>query len=189
MTRNFKILKLVIGTIFSCVGLFLTLDCLIPVNKSNYSIREDQLMTITGYLINDPYFSRSSGGKGSSTHLLIELNTYPGVRFQNEGVFLIATDWKSIKADVKYHDTVFLKVLKSDFEYYYLKKDSLSVFQQIANYPLDKFEFYSFRFKEKEYVSDLYEAAVKKQQNNLIPQFLLGLAFIGMGIHTYRAKK
>ena len=189
MTKRFKILRVVSGTIFSCVGLFLTLDNFIPVDKTKYSIAENQLTTLTGYLINEPYYHKSSGGKGSSTYFKIELNTYPGINFQNESVFLKATKWESIKAEVKYHDTVSLKVLKADFERNYLKKDSMSIFQQVVNYPFDKFEFYSFVFKGKEYVSDLYEAAKQKQQDNLFPQFLIGLAFIGMGIYSFFAKK
>jgi len=189
MTRRFKILRIVSGTIFSCIGLFLTLDNFLPINKSKYYIADKDLMTLTGYLINDPYYHKSSGGKGSSTYFKIELNAYPGVDFQNESVFLKATRWESIKAEVKYHDTVNIKVLKLDFERKYLNRDSMTVFQQIANYPFHKFEFYSFKFRDKEYVTDLYEAAKQHQQDNLFPQFIIGLAFVGMGIYSFVAKK
>jgi hypothetical protein len=104
-------------------------------------------------------------------------------------VFLKATKWESIKAKVKYHDTVAIKVLKSDFERKYLNRDSMTVLQQIANYPFHKFEFYSFRFRGKEYVTDLYEAAKQHQQDNLFPQFIIGLVFIGIGIYSFVTKK
>ena len=102
---------------------------------------------------------------------------------------LKATQWESIKAEVKYHDTVKVKVLKSEFETNYLKRDSMTVLQKIVNYPFDKFKFYSFKFRDKEYVTDLYEAAKQHQQDNLVPQFIIGLAFIGMGIYCFVTKK
>ncbi len=189
MTRRFKILRIVSGTIFSALGLFLTMDNFLPINKAKYNTPDNDLMTLTGYLINDPYYHKSSGGKGSSTYFKIELNTYPGVDFQNESIFLKATQWESIKAEVKYHDTVKVKVLKSEFETNYLKRDSMTVLQKIVNYPFDKFKFYSFKFRDKEYVTDLYEAAKQHQQDNLVPQFIIGLAFIGMGIYCFVTKK
>lgn len=74
MTRRFKILKIISGTIFSALGLFLTMDNFLPINKAKYNTPENDLMTLTGYLINDPYYHKSSGGKGSSTYFKIELN-------------------------------------------------------------------------------------------------------------------
>lgn len=189
MTRRFKILKIVSGTIFSSVGLFLILDNFIPVNKCKYSIPEDNLTTVTGYLIKEPYYHKSSGGKGSSTYFQVELNTYPDISFRNEGVFLKATSWKAIKDEVKYNDTVWLKVLKTEFEKKIIKKNSLNIFQHIANSPIDKIEFYSFRFRDKECMSSLYEAAIQMQRDNLFPKFLFGLVFTGMGLYSFLAKK
>jgi hypothetical protein len=189
MSKRFKILRIVAGTILSGIGLFLTADNFLPVNKATYIKNESQLIALTGPLINDPYYHESSGGKGSASYFEIELNNYPDLTFKNESIFLKATDWQLIKSDVKKHDTVVIKVLKTDFEKYYLQKDSLNVVQQIAYYPLDKFSFYSFRFKNKEYVSNLFEAAEKHKRDNLFPQFLIGLAFIGMGIYSFMAKK
>ena len=160
-----------------------------PVDKSKYLVSEKNLITLTGYLINDPYYHKSTGGKGSSNYFKIELDTYPGVDFKNGSIFLKATQWKSIKAEVKYHDTVTIKVLKSDFEKKYLKRDSMSILQIIAYYPFHKFSFYSFRFRNKEYVTDLYEAAKQHQQDGLFPQLIIGLVFVGMGIYSFVAKK
>lgn len=188
MTKRFKLLRIVSGTIFSCIGLFLLIDNILPIDKSKYNIPEKDLIPLTGYLINEPKYRKSSG-KGSSTNFKIELDTYPGVVFQNESVFLKATEWEKIIADVKYHDTVIIKVLKSDFDIKYIKRDSLSVFRQIANMPLDKFEFYSFKFKDKEYVSDLLEAAKQHQQDNRLASFIMSLVFIGMGIFSFTTKK
>jgi len=188
MTTSFKILKIVSGSTCLYIGLFLIIDNF-TIDKSKYSVADKDLITLTGYLINDPYYHKSTGGKGSSTYLKIELNTYPGLAFQNGSEFLKATQWESIKAEVKYHDTVFIKVLKSDFEKKYLKRDSLTMLQQIAYYPFHKFSFYSFRFRNKEYMTDLYKAAKQHQQDKLFIQLLGGLAFVGMGIYFFVAKK
>ncbi len=187
MTRNFKIVRIVVGTLLSCLGGFLILNNFIPVSKSKYSIKQNQLLTLTGYLSNDPSYYR--GGKANTEHFLVELNTYPGVNFQNEAIFLTATDWESIQAEVKYHDTVSLKVLKAAFERNYVNRHSMSFFQRIANSPIEKFDFYSFKFKDKEYVSDLYEAAKRDQHDNTFTRFLIGLVFAGMGIYSFTAKK
>ncbi len=188
MTKRFKILRIVSGTVCSCIGLFLIIDNFLPVDKSKYKVPEKDLVTLTGYLINDPAYHKSSGN-GSSTNFKIELNTYPGVDFQNESIFLKATQWEKIKTDVKYNDTVIIKVLKSDFDNKYIKRDSMSFFGKIANIPLRKFEFYSFKFEGKEYVSDLYEAAKQHQQDNRFAQSIMGLVFVGMGIYSFVAKK
>ena len=106
------------------------MDNFLTVDKSKYHIPEKDLITLTGYLINDPKYHKSSG-KGSSTNFKIELNTYPGVDFQNESVFLKATEWEKIKTDVKYHDTIIIKVLKSDFDKKYIRRDSMSVLEKL----------------------------------------------------------
>lgn len=189
MTTNFKILKVVSGIIFSAIGLFLVSDNFIPIDKSKYLVEESKLKVLQGYLISKPYFHKSTGGKGSSNYFVIQLDTYPGLKFQNESIFLRATNWELINAEVKLNDTISIKVLKAEFETNYLKKDSMNIFQKIANYPFDKFQFYSFNFKNKEYMTDLYVAAKNHQQDKLFIQFLLGLGFIGMGIYSFFAKK
>ena len=109
--------------------------------------------------------------------------------FKMKVFFLKATEWEKIKTDVKYHDTIIIKVLKSDFDKKYIRRDSMSVFGKIANMPLDKFEFYSFKFRDKEYVSDLYEAANQHQQDNQFALSIMGFVFIGMGIFSFTTKK
>ena len=188
MTTSFKLLKIVSGSICLCIGLFLIIDNL-TIDKSKYSVADKDLMTLTGYLISDPYYHQSTGGKGSSTYLKIELSTYPGLVFQNAGAFLKATEWEFIIAEVKYHDTVNIKVLKSEFEKKYLKRDSLTMLQQIAYYPFHKFSFYSFKFRDKEYMTDLYKAAKQDQQDNLFIRALMGVIFFGWSIYFFVAKK
>lgn len=91
--------------------------------------------------------------------------------------------------DVKYHDTVSLKVLKSKFEKNYINLDSMNLLQKIAAYPFHKFQFYSFKFKEKEYMSNLYETTKDHKRENSFFKFLFGLMFFGMGIYSFKAKK
>jgi hypothetical protein len=185
MTKNFKILRVVLGTICTCIGLCAIFFRFIPVDKSQYQVPENDLMTLTGYLIRAPKKFIES----SSSYFIIELNTYPGADFQNRNIFLEATEWKKIIAEVKYHDTVSIKVLKSDFEKKYIKRDSMSFIEKVANLPYDKFEFYSFKFRDKEYVLDLYETAKQNRQDNKLTSSIIGFFFIGMGLYSYRAKK
>lgn len=74
MTKNFIILKIVSGTIFCSIGLFFLVDNFVPVNKADYTFKESELQTITGYLINDPKYFQSSGKSGES-YFIVELNT------------------------------------------------------------------------------------------------------------------
>jgi hypothetical protein len=188
MTRKFKIIKTAAGTVFCCLGLFLLIYFLSPADKSQYIPGDSQLTTLTSYLISDPYYNEGRG-KGNSTRFEIKLSGYPGINFQNESVFLRATEWKSIMADVRSGDTVSIKVLKSDFEKLYIKRDSMTFFQQFANHPYNRFAFYSFKFKNKEYVSDLYEAAKNDNNDHLFSRIIMGLAVIGMGLYCFVAKK
>jgi hypothetical protein len=185
MTKRFKILRAVSGTICACIGLCIIFFRFIPVDKSEYQIPEKDLMTLTGFLIRAPKYVVES----KSSYFVIELNTYPGADFKNGNIFLEATEWKKIIADVKSLDTVFIKVAKSVFEKNYIKRDSMSFIEKVANMSSKSFAFYSFRFRDKEYVLDLYETAKQSRQNNKFASSIIGLVFIGMGLYFYTAKK
>ena len=158
-----------------------------PIDKSEYEKSDEDLMFLTNYLINEPEYQKGTGK--NRTFLRLELNGYPGVSFENEDEFLQATSWQSVLKDIKYHDTVSIRVLKNKFQKFYLNKDSLSVFEKIINYPSDRFEFYSLRYKDKEYVNNLFDTAKSYKNERATGRFIMGLIFIGIGIYILIARK
>jgi len=187
MTKKYRILRVSGLILFSSLGAYLIGTCVFPVDKSKYILPEDKLLTVAGAFTAGER-KDVSAGRGTSRVFEVNLTTYPGVKFINSGIFLRATDWKAIQSTIKYPDTVELKVLRSDFEKY-LNRESLTIFQKIAAYPNNKFKFYSFRFKNKEYVSDLYEAAKDHQSDNMVPNFIAGLVSLLIGLYSYFSKK
>ncbi len=187
MTRKFKIIKTAAGTVLCGIGIYLIVYFFSSAYTAQYVLNDKQLTTLTGYLISTPYYHEASGR--TSSYFEIKLDAYPGISFRNESVFLDATRWKSVMADIKYGDTVFIKVHAGDFEKLYLKRDEMNFFQQLANHPVNNFSFYSLKFKNKEYVSDLYRAAKNEMNDHLFSRTLLSVMFIAMGIYCFVAKK
>jgi hypothetical protein len=187
MTRRFRIFKNTIGAILIFIGLYVIADIYIPIDNTKYERKDEELLTLTNYLINDPKYQKDTGK--SRTFIRLELNSFPGANFENEYEYLHATSWTSALQDIKYHDTITIKVLKSKFEKFYLHRDSLSIFEQIIYHPIDRFEFYSLRYKDKEYLNNLSQAAKEYNEERSVSRFVIGLMFIGMGVFSLFAKK
>ncbi len=188
MTRKFIIFKTAAGTFFCLLGVILGINFISTPDKSEYLPGDEKLTTLTGYLTMEPQYQAGSG-KNQSACFEIKLSGYPGVNFRNGGVYLRATQWKSAMTEIKTDDTVSIKVLKSDFEKLYLKRDEMGFFQQLANHPLDNFEFYSLKHKGKEYVTDLYSAALNDQNDNLFGRIMIAMGAFVFGIYCFVAKK
>jgi hypothetical protein len=178
MKRN---LYLFIGIILVVLGVIWLINVFIPVSQSKYKKEENELTTLTAYLINDPKYTRD-GGRNSSQVLRLELDEIVGVFFDNDGAFLDATDWKAVLKEIKYHDTVTIKVDRSEFERFYIKKSDLTQFQRFIHAPIDRFRFYSLKFKGKEYVHDIYESAERVRKESMLITILLCVAIIFFGI-------
>lgn len=187
MTKRFKIFKNTIGAVLILLGILIISNIYKPIDDSEYEPRDEDLLTLTNYLIEDPKYQKGTGR--SRTFFKLTLNSYPGANFENEYEFLQATSWTSALSSINYHDTVTIKVLKRKFEKFYLHKDSLSFFEQLLFYPTDRFEFFSLRCKEKEYINDLLQAAKAYKNERSVSSFVIGLMFIGMGVYSLLAKK
>ena len=187
MTKRFKLFKSIIGTILILIGLLVIGNIYLPINSNEYVNRNEDLLTLRNYLINDPIYQKGTGK--SRTFFGLVLNGYPGANFQNEYEYLQATDWTSAVKDIKYQDTVTIKVLKNNFEKFYLNRNSLSFFQQIIYHPIDRFEFYSLEYNGKEYVNNLFQSAKDYKEERNVISFVIGLMFIGTGIYSLFAKK
>jgi hypothetical protein len=180
--NNTPRLRLFLLAIFLlCVAASVLIGAFLPVRKMRYAVDKTRLMTLTGYLADDPAYH--IGGRNPNFQIL--LHTYPGIFFKNSDILLDATDRVSIKRDIKYHDTVEIKVMREEFEKYYIKRDSMNVWQKAATLRYDHFSFYSLRFRNKEYIRDLYETAKREKRENrqmnigyAIVFFLLGLYFL-----------
>lgn len=171
-----------LGLIF--IGVYILIDGFIPVNPKKYNKPDSEFSELTAYLINTPkYIER--GGKTSSKFLRLELDSYSGAFFDNEGEFLDAMNWKNVMDDIKYHDTVTIKVLKYEFDKYYLNRNSLPLFKRFFN-SSGRFNFYSLKFKGKEYVKDIYEAAESRRKRNIIYRVLIGGLIIFCGTYFFK---
>jgi hemerythrin len=187
MTRRFRIFKNIIGAILVLIGLYIIADIYIPIDNAKYERKDEELLTLTNYLINDPKYQKGTGK--SRTFIRLELNGFPGANFENEHQYLQATSWASALTDIKYHDTITIKVLKRKFDKFYTNRDSLSVLEEIFYHPIDRFEFYSLRYKNKEYVNNLTQAAKEYYEERAVSTFVIGLMLIGMGVFSLLAKK
>jgi hypothetical protein len=188
MTGKLKILKFVFGSIFSFVGLFLVYNANTSVDKNEYEKNESELEAITTKLLLKPYYKKRRG-KSGTTSLKLYLDGYPRISFENEYEFLKATDFENAVREMNEGNTVSVKVLKSDYEERYIKGESISDFQKIANPELGKLRFYSLVFKEKEYVNNLFEVAKTHKADKQLLQSFFGLLFIGFGIFSFVTKK
>jgi hypothetical protein len=180
-----KYFKAASGSILSLLGLFFLYLSLTPVDASEYIKSDNDLTEITAPLLEKPYYNEF----GKSVGLFLRLNGYNRINFRNESDFFEATDFKGFTVDAHFGDTVTIKVDKKNFEKWYLKIDSLSLFEQIILRPPNFFNFYSLRFRGKEYVGDVYAIAKKRKNSNLPFYILLSAALIGVGIYIIIVKK
>jgi hypothetical protein len=188
MTVQLKILKIVCGSIFSLVGLFLIYDANTPVDKNEYDKNESELTTIKTTLLLKPYYKKR-GGKSGSSSLKLYLDGYPRINIENENDFLKATDFENAVKELNEGDTVSIKVLKTDYEERYIKEESISDLRKIANPGLGRLRFYSLVSNGKEYVNNLLEVAKTQKADKQLLQSFFGLIFIGMGIYFFVTKK
>lgn len=150
------------------------------------NIIEDQYVTVTGQLMGDPYYHTARETKKIGEILKVELNTYPGISFENEGYDLLGTDWQAIRAEVKYPDTVALKVLKSEYEKNRLQNDSMALYHEVYKYPVDKFRFYSFKCRNKEYVTNNYGTTINLPKGKSLPIVLSIFVCAGIAWGAFR---
>jgi hypothetical protein len=174
--REDKLILKIVGALFFIIGMTLLINAIMPINKSEYAPEEKELLPIRNHLINPPKILLS-GGKASSRYILIEMNGYPGATFKNEHIFLKATNWEAAIKDIKYTDTITLKVSKKAFEETYIKKKKSS-----------KYSFYSLVFNGKEYVSNIYDTAKKDRKEGMIPRICICLVLITIGIICVKIK-
>jgi hypothetical protein len=184
-----KIMQVIgIGLIIG--GSFLLIWSFIPINPGKYRKPDSELRVLTSYLINPPkYFKRV--GKENRTFLRLELDQLIGAYFENEDEFLEATDWQAVLKEIKYHDTVTIRVLKDQFEKNYQQRSSLSPFELAINHPSYRFSFYSLQCRGKEYVGDIYKIARQRRKHN---QFLFTVVYVlitgaGVGLTFIRKLK
>jgi hypothetical protein len=168
-----KYFKAASGSILSLLGLFFLYLSLTPVDASEYIKSDNDLTEITAPLLEKPYYNEF----GKSVGLFLRLNGYNRTNFRNESDFFEATDFKGFTVDAHFGDTVTIKV------------DSLSLFEQIILRPPNFFNFYSLRFRGREYVGDVYAIAKKRKNSNLPFYILLSAALIGVGIYIIIVKK
>ena len=176
----------VTGGVLIIVGLYLLISNFIPIKSNKYRKQDSELTVLTAYLINPPkYFKRV--GKNDRTFLRLELDQLIGAYFENEDEFLEATDWKAVLKEIKYHDTVTIRVLKDQFEKEYLQRSSLSPFQMVINHPSDRFSFYSLQCRGKEYIGDIYEAARLRRKRHQLLFAVVYVFIIGVGTMVIRS--
>lgn len=187
MTRNFKIFKNIIGVLIILICVYFIINLYLPTDKRKYEKSNSDLLLLTNYLINDPVYNIGTGK--NRTYLKLVLNGYPGITFENENEYLQATSLQAVLKDIKYNDTISIKVLKSKFKKFYLEKDSLSTFESIINYPSNRLEFYSLSYKGKEYVNNLFATAESYNDERFTGRLVMCIIFIGIGIYTLMAKK
>jgi hypothetical protein len=183
----FKKIKPFLGPGLIVLGLYILIENFIPLNRNKYQKAENEFTSLTAYLINPPQYIKHNG-KNGGPFLRLQLDEIVGVKFDNAAEFLEATNWQEVLEDIRYHDTVTIKVLKDLFEKYYINKSSLSEFDKVISHPVDRFNFYSLRFKGKEYVRDIYEVAEQRRKNNIIRWSIVSLLIIAAGIWTIRAR-
>lgn len=181
-------IKKIIGLALIVSGLSLVVYSFTPVKKQKYSKSDQELTSLTAYLINPPQYLRS-GGKNSREFLRLELDGYVRAYFENDSEFLDATDWRAVLKEIKYHDTVTIKVLKKRFDRFYVNQNSLSSFEKIIYHPTERFNYYSLQFKGKEYIHDIYEAAEKLRKRTLIIRIVVSILLIYLGIYCIRKWK
>jgi hypothetical protein len=186
INSNKKNIRLSIGIAICLIGIIIFYLNFRPVRKIDYNIAEEKLLTLTNYLSDDPTYIK--GSKHIREGFRLQLNGYPGIYFENHGVLLAATEWGEFNTQVKYRDTISIKVIKKDFEKYYLYRDSLSPIQKLTNHN-DSYNFYSLVFKNKEYVTDIYEAAKDVRNDSLMPSFIVGITIILIGCYIIFYKK
>jgi len=181
-------IKKIIGLAVIVSGLSFSVHSFTPVKKQKYSKSDKELTALTAYLINPPQYYKG-GGRNSRAFLRLELDGYVRAYFENDDVFLEATDWKAVLKEIKYHDTVTIKVLKKRFDKFYVNQNSLSSFEKIILHPTERFNFYSLQFKGKEYIQDIYQAAEKLRKRNLVLTTIICILIILIGVHITKKWK
>ena len=174
-----KIFKIVIG--IGVIALGVIISQVLPPTKSDYYKPDSQLLTLTSILIDPPVYLKQPKKTSGKYALRLNLAAYPGVYFDNEHEFLKATDMQQFLRNAKLFDTVSIKVSKQEFTKYYLKRDSLSTFQKFAH-PQTSYPFYSLIFENKEYVGDIYLAALKERDDKIVSRVVIGMLFMLGGL-------
>ena len=178
-----KFLELISGLIMVCLGCYLFLTAFTPITESDYKPDKNKLITLSGTLVNKPTTKELGSAKASSTTVFyFELNSYPFLSLENKNIFLDGTEWKAIISESKMADTVYVDVLKSDYENLYLRRDTMAFFNSINYHERIALPFYSFKIRNKEYVTKLLEAAKVHKENNIIPTFIFGIILFFIGV-------
>ncbi|NOT92964.1 hypothetical protein [Ferruginibacter sp.] len=120
MTRSFKIFKNIFGVLIILLCVYFIINLYSPTDRRDYEKSNSELFTLTNYLINDLVYNMGTGKK--RTYLKLVLNGYPGITFENENEYLQATSWQEVLKDIKYNDTISIKVLKNKFKNFIWKK-------------------------------------------------------------------
>lgn len=176
----------------SLLGFWILILPFYQYRSSIYQKTDRELLTITGVLIDEPAYW-TTNGKQSKTTLRIELNSYPGAFFDNSYEFLDATDYSGILRDIRFNDTLSLKVDSIEFEERFMKRADLPAVKRAFNSKY-YFSFYSLIYAKKEYVKreEIYNYAVIRRNKALIGSILIGTIFIAAGywiFHQFRTKK
>lgn len=177
---------------FSSLGFWFLILPFYEYRASIYQKTDEQLLTISGVLIDEPAYWTTSG-KQSKTTLRIELDSYPGAFFDNAYEFLDATDYKGVLRDIKFKDTVTIKVDSIEFEKRFIKRSDLPSIRRVFNSKY-YFSFYSLIYKKREYVKreEIYNYASKRRNKDLIGSIIVGIIFIGGGFvifFQFRSRK
>lgn len=179
-----SILKYYIGggliTIFGLVVAFFAPTFFVPA--SDYARSADSFATLTSPLSTTPYYfyKRGNGKSGGRYTIRLRLQNHPEILFDNSGFLLDATDYRAILKDMKADDTVSMLVLKNKLSRYGSAKIPQSILEQFNIPPY--LEFYSLKFKGKEYVSNLKQTEDKDRQDLVIPSIIFGSLFVFFGL-------
>ena len=169
------------------ISLFLYPICLFDIGS--YVRPKESLALITSPLAISPEYIKKTGNSKSSgsNALRLNLQNYPGIYFDNGGVLLDATDYKSVLADIKLGDTVSVLVSKEELSKFGTPEIPQSISEQFAVPPY--LEFYSLKFKDKEYVSDIARIANRHRKDLIIPFSIFGSIFIFFGLRYIILKR
>jgi hypothetical protein len=173
---------ILIGGFLIIIGAFLISYPFFFFDSSEYNPSNKNLVSLKSYLVTDPIYVREPGGtKSSGTYAIrIRLEGYPAILFDNDGMFLEATDYKAILKHVKSGDTVTVKVLKDELSKYGQPTIPQSISEKFSIPP--HLNFYSLNFKGREYVIDLEDKAKDQNRRFKFPCLFFGFLFCAFGI-------
>jgi len=164
------------------LGVFAIIQPFYKYHSSQYEKYETDYMTLSGRLINNPHYWTTSG-KQSKTILRLELDSYPGAHFDNDYEVLDATDYQAVLSDIKFNDSVTIKVLKNDFENGFLKRNNYSPLQRVFSAKYN-FRFYFLEFNGKEYVDtkNIGQFAEDRKMRMLCWNLVISIFFLFFGL-------